>query len=235
MKTQLRLKQALHILFAPAQNQTALARVGENKPQVNHCGKSTYGPKCQHSQTLTGINLEDVTRIVLFELLERPCQYFKILTRDNGELYQVGRVVLVAYQLYGLHDPALPVPLIPLGKEFKKAYQRLAFALSGWVGDMFALVDQVNKYNAYSGYAHRQPARPRAVSPSYFDEMYAAGTRAIECASHSDLWQPDEWQFFCYEMRLSFSQPDRFTLFDNAQWREKWHKAKAANIALNQR
>jgi len=174
------------------------------------------------------VKIEDVTRIVLFDLLEKNLHHFAIHE-------QVGRIVLASYQPHNQYDPVLPVPLIRLSPEFKTAYQNLAGVLSSWVDAMFSLYYQCERFNAYTGYLHRMPQTPGAVyTENYTKKIIRYGNEAIYWAKRSNQWTQQEWEYFHFQMRLSMARPDRFTDYDNEQTKAIWQKAVAYNINLTQ-
>lgn len=173
------------------------------------------------------VRIEDVTRIVLFELLEKNLHHFAIHER-------MGRVVLASYQPHNQYDPVLPVPLIRLSPEFKTAYRNLASVLSSWVDAMFSLYYQCEEFNAYTGYLHRMPSKPGAViTENYTQKIRHWGYQAIYRAAETDQWTELEWEYFHFQMLLSMSRPDRFTDYDNEATKTIWQKAVAYNITLS--
>jgi len=173
------------------------------------------------------VDIEEVTRMIVVDLLQCPLQFLKIVG-------QTGRVVLALYQPHNHYDPLLPFPLVDLGDAFKKEFRAMALELSTWVDEMFALEGAVDDYNAYNGYIHRAPRRPQAVSAAlYYGEMAYHMERAIKIARESNLLTPQEWNYFNYQLRLCIAQPDRFTQYDNEEWRDKWQMAIGINNSLS--
>ena len=229
MNTQTKLSQIWNILFTP--QPSALARVGNNKPIGRPKREVDFRPAPRKLPPYPDvrrqdINFEDVTRIVLFELLEKNCHHFAVHDR-------VGRVALVSYQPHNQHDPILPVPLFRLSPEFKTAYRNLANVLSSWVDAMFNLYYQCEQYNNYNGYLHRKPAKPAAVyTENYTKKIIEYGNEALYWAQQSNAWTEEEWQYFSYQLRLSMAQPDRFVNFNGEATKNIWRKAVAYNISL---
>lgn len=175
------------------------------------------------------VRIEDVTRIVLFELMGKNLHQFAILE-------QVGRIVLVSYQPHNQHDPILPVPLIRLSPRFNAAYKNLASVLSSWVDAMFRLYYAVEAHNNFKGgYSYNRPNLPRPViTENYTNLLVKYGNEALAfAAAERSLFTEQEWNYFFREMKLSIARPDRFTDYDNAQMRDIWNKAVAYNIALS--
>lgn len=175
-----------------------------------------------------GITREDLTRIVLTDLLKVPLQYFKVL-----ESY--GRIDLVAYQPYAHYDPVLPVPLVNMGTAFTTEYRKMALELSAWVSDMFRLTKLWDEWITYTGYAHRMPPKPRPVPlPLYHGTMVFHMERALKIAQASNQLSGDEFYYFDSQLRLSIAQPDRFTQYDNEVWQKRWRRARSINVNLTQ-
>ncbi len=172
------------------------------------------------------VRIEDVTRIVLFDLLKKNLHHFAIHER-------VGRVVLASYQPHGQYDPVLPVPLMRLGHHFEKNYRNCASVISMWVDAMFSLYYKCERYNNHVGYLHRMPPKPNAVyTEAYSQQIVMYGNKAITWARMSDQWTEEEWEYFHFQMRLSMAHPDRFTDYDDERTRAIWNKAVAYNISL---
>lgn len=229
MNTQTKLHQIWNILFTP--QTTSLTKIGTNLPtgrpkrEIDLRPTPTQRPSYPDVRR-QDVKIEDVTRIVLFELLEKNLHHFAIHER-------VGRVVLASYQPHNQYDPVLPVPLIRLVPEFKTAYRNLASVLSSWVDAMFSLYYQCEQYNTYTGYLHRMPSKPNAVhTETYTEKIIQYGKEAIHWAKQSNQWTQQEWEYFHFQMQLSMAQPDRFTEYDNEQMKGIWNKAVAYNIAL---
>jgi hypothetical protein len=175
------------------------------------------------------VKIEDVTRVVLFDLLRKNLHHFEIHER-------VGRIVLASYQPHNQHDPVLPVPVIRLNDDFADAYRSLANVLSAWVDAMFNLYYHCERYNNYAGYLHRMPPKPTAViTEHYTGQIIDYGERALYFAERSQQFTQNEWEYFRYQMRLSMSKPDRFLEYNSPKTIAIWAKAVAYNIELTKR
>lgn len=160
------------------------------------------------------VNIDEVTQMVLTDLLRCPLQNFQIIE-------SVGRVTLVMFEPYMNRDPVIPLPLINFGEGFRTEYRAMANEIIKFISDTLALLN---------GH-YWQTTRPVSAS-LYYDTARYHMERALRVVQQSQLMIQEEWEYFNYQAWRCVAKPDLFLEYSDEKVADMWWKAVNRNGRL---